>query len=124
MRIGIIAISVLAGLPLFAQNQATAGRGVNSYSLEKEAALGERLAAEFRQRSTLVENPAGALHPFFPRLSDGRAQLPKCDELKSDIQRSMMCTSFYVTWRIPAGTGIVHCWRMQIAPTICVPPEV
>ena len=36
------AISVLAGLPLFAQN------------VEKEAALGRQLAAEFRQRTTTI----------------------------------------------------------------------
>lgn len=58
MRVGCIAISVLAGLPLLAQNQPTAGNGINVYSLEKEAALGKQLAAEVRQRTTPIQNPA------------------------------------------------------------------
>jgi hypothetical protein len=57
MRVGLICISVLAALPLLAQNHATAEEGINSYSLEKEAALGKRLAAELRKRSTLIDNP-------------------------------------------------------------------
>jgi predicted Zn-dependent protease len=42
------AISVLAGLPLFAQNQAT---------VEKQAALGRQLAADFRQHTTAIASP-------------------------------------------------------------------
>jgi len=56
MRIGTIAISILASLPLFAQNQVNAEKGLNFYSLEKEAALGKQLAAEVRQRTTPIEN--------------------------------------------------------------------
>jgi predicted Zn-dependent protease len=48
------AISVLAGLPLFAQKQAAVGTGLNSHSVEKEAALGRQMAAEFRQRTTAI----------------------------------------------------------------------
>jgi predicted Zn-dependent protease len=52
-----MAISALAGLPLFAQNQATVGTGVNFYSLEKEAALGSQMAADFRERTTAIASP-------------------------------------------------------------------
>lgn len=51
MRMGLITISFLAVLPLLAQNQANAEKGINAYSLEKEAALGKHLAAEVRQRT-------------------------------------------------------------------------
>jgi len=53
-----IAILILAGLPLMAQEPArAAGKGVNFYSLEKEGALGRQLAAQFRQRTRLIDSP-------------------------------------------------------------------
>jgi predicted Zn-dependent protease len=44
-------------LPLFAQNQATPEKGGNLYGLQKEAALGKRLADEVHKRTTPIENP-------------------------------------------------------------------
>ena len=45
-----IAVLILAGLALMAQEPVRpAGKGVNFFSLEKEAALGRQLAAEFRK---------------------------------------------------------------------------
>ncbi len=52
MILDSIAILVLAGLPSFAQSPATVGTGVDSYSIEKEAALGKQMAADFRQHTT------------------------------------------------------------------------
>jgi predicted Zn-dependent protease len=49
-----IAVVLLAVLPLTAQQPA--GSGVNFYSLEKEAALGQQMAAEVRQRMTVLES--------------------------------------------------------------------
>jgi len=43
-----------AGLTLFAQDPS---RGVNFYSIEKEKALGEQLASEYRAHATLIESP-------------------------------------------------------------------
>ena len=57
MRIARAAVSFIVSLPLLAQYQATGGKGANFYSLEKEAALGEQLATEMRQRTTAIENP-------------------------------------------------------------------
>jgi len=58
MRVSRIAISILAGLPLMAQEPArSAEKGVNSYKLEKEASLGRQLAAEFRKRTTVIDSP-------------------------------------------------------------------
>jgi predicted Zn-dependent protease len=50
------AIVLLATLPLAAQRPA--GAGVNFYSLEKEAALGKQLAADYRQKVAVLESPA------------------------------------------------------------------
>jgi predicted Zn-dependent protease len=51
------AILILTGLPLMAQESVRpAGKGVNFYSLEKEAALGRQLAAEFRKRTTFIHS--------------------------------------------------------------------
>lgn len=51
-------LCVLAGLSSFAQNPTTIGKGVNVYSVEKEAALGKQLAAEFRERTTAFASPS------------------------------------------------------------------
>jgi predicted Zn-dependent protease len=56
MGIGRSAISIFAILPLWAQYDATGGKGVNFYRPEKEAALGKQLAAELRERTTPIEN--------------------------------------------------------------------
>src|SRR5215475_11993815 len=45
---------LLFSLALFAQDP---GRGVNFYSLEKEKALGEQLAKEYRKQATVIESP-------------------------------------------------------------------
>ena len=58
MRVSRIAILILVGLPLMAQEPARpAGKGVDFYSLEKEASLGRQLAAEFRKRTTIIDSP-------------------------------------------------------------------
>ena len=51
-------LCLLAGLPSFAQNPTTIGKGVNVYSVEKEAALGKQLAAEFREHTTAFATPS------------------------------------------------------------------
>jgi len=57
-RVSRIAILILAGLPIMAQEPARpAGKGVDFYSLEKEASLGRQLAAEFRKRTTVIDSP-------------------------------------------------------------------
>jgi predicted Zn-dependent protease len=58
MKIRHVSISILAALRLLAQTQGTAEKAPNPYSLEKEAALGKQLAAEVRQRTTPIQNPA------------------------------------------------------------------
>jgi len=53
-----IAVLILAGLALTAQEPVgLAGKGGNFFSLEKEAALGRQLAAEFRKRTTPIDKP-------------------------------------------------------------------
>ena len=57
MLVRRIAILILVGLPLLAQEPVrSAGKGVNFYSLEKEAALGRQLAAEFRKWATPIDS--------------------------------------------------------------------
>lgn len=53
---GRLLVLLFATLPLAAQQPSTGGKGVNFYSAEKEAALGERLAAEVQQRLTPIDN--------------------------------------------------------------------
>lgn len=68
------AIVLLATLPLAAQRPATAG--VNFYSLEKEAALGKQLAADYRQKVSVLESPAA--QDYLDRLGQRiAAQLPE-----------------------------------------------
>jgi len=58
---------MLAGLSLAAQAPlGPAEKGANSYSLQKEAALGRQLAADFRQRTTSIDSPA--VHNHLDRL--------------------------------------------------------
>lgn len=58
MRARRIAVWTLAGLSLAAEAPpGPAGKAVNYYSLEKEAALGKQLAADFRQRNTPIDSP-------------------------------------------------------------------
>ena len=52
-----IAASIVAALPLFAQNQGTPEKGVNFYNSQREAALGKRLADDVLKRTTPIENP-------------------------------------------------------------------
>jgi predicted Zn-dependent protease len=52
-----IVLFVLAGIPSIAQDAATPRKEVNRYSIEKEAALGKQLAAEFRGRTTAIDSP-------------------------------------------------------------------
>lgn len=52
-----MALSLLAGLALIAQNQATPEKGLDPYNLQKEVALGKRLADEVQQRTTPIEAP-------------------------------------------------------------------
>ena len=70
-------VLLLAGLSLMAQaSLGPAEKGVNFYSLEKEAALGKQLAAEFRRRTTQIDKPG--VQEYLDRL--GRklaAQMPK-----------------------------------------------
>jgi predicted Zn-dependent protease len=56
MTQGRILVLLFAALPLAAQQPLTGGRGVSFYGVEKEAALGERLAAELRGRTTPIDN--------------------------------------------------------------------
>src|SRR5271169_284582 len=52
-----VAIWMFVALPLPAQESSgTTGHGVNFYSLEKEAAIGRQLAADFRQRTTPIDS--------------------------------------------------------------------
>jgi predicted Zn-dependent protease len=70
MRASLVLLPMLAGLSL------PASQGVNVYSREKEAALGRQLAAEFRQRSIPVENPA--VRDYVNRLGQRlAAQMPE-----------------------------------------------
>ena len=67
-----IAVWMLAGLSLAAQAPpGPAEKGANSYSLQKEAALGRQLAADFRQRTTSIDSPA--VHNYLDRLGHGIA---------------------------------------------------
>ena len=56
---------LLACAALNAQDQPT-GRGVNFYSLEKEAALGAQLAGEFHRKTTAIAS--AAVHDYVARL--------------------------------------------------------
>ena len=57
MRVSRVAIFLLAGVSLRSQEPlGPAQNGVN-YSLEKEAALGRQMAAEFRRRTIPIDNP-------------------------------------------------------------------
>jgi beta-barrel assembly-enhancing protease len=59
MRVCPIAILILASLPSWAQEALgpAAGKGINAYSVEKEAALGRQLATELRARTTSIASP-------------------------------------------------------------------
>ena len=67
----------LGGLSLTGQVPlGPAEKGANRYSLEKEAALGRQLAAEFRRRTTQVENPI--VQAYLDRLGRNlAAQMPE-----------------------------------------------
>jgi predicted Zn-dependent protease len=52
-----MAVSLLAGLALFAQNQTTPEKAVNPDNLQKEAALGKQLADQMYQRTTPIDSP-------------------------------------------------------------------
>lgn len=83
MGISRIAISVLGGLPLLAQYEATGGKGVNFYTLEKEAALGKQMAAELRLRTTPIDNPT--VQDYVDRLGQKlAANVPKTDVRAAD----------------------------------------
>jgi beta-barrel assembly-enhancing protease len=59
MRARGLIVWMLAGLSLAAEAPpGPAEKAVNHYSLEKEAALGKQLAADFTQRNTPIDSPA------------------------------------------------------------------
>jgi predicted Zn-dependent protease len=67
MRIDRVAILILAGLPLTAQEPlGPANNGANFYSIEKEGALGSQMAASVRQRTTRIDSPT--LQNYLDRL--------------------------------------------------------
>ena len=58
MLVHRVVVLMLAGLSLTAQEPlGPAKNGVNSCSLEKEAALGKQVAAHFRQRTKPIDSP-------------------------------------------------------------------
>jgi beta-barrel assembly-enhancing protease len=57
MIVRLIAIFTLAAGTLTAQEQRVNPRNGVNYSLDKEAALGQQIAAEFRQRTIPIDNP-------------------------------------------------------------------
>ena len=57
MDLRCVAICVVAALPLFAQVPAAATNGPNLSAVEKERALGERLAAHLREKTTAISSP-------------------------------------------------------------------
>jgi predicted Zn-dependent protease len=71
---------------MFAQNQANVERGIDSYSREKEAALGNKLANEIRQRTTSIQNPTS--NGFVERL--GRRLAAHMPEAKLDFTFSII----------------------------------
>src|SRR5436190_10019981 len=59
MRLRQVLVLTVASFSLHAQEPVGAtSNDVNIYSLEKEAALGRQLAAEFRQRTTPIDSPS------------------------------------------------------------------
>jgi predicted Zn-dependent protease len=59
MRVSQVIVLTLAGVSLIAQEPPMpAKKGINLYSLEKEAALGKQLATDFRKRTTPIDVPS------------------------------------------------------------------
>jgi beta-barrel assembly-enhancing protease len=76
MRVRYVAVWMLAGVSLTAQEAVgPSANGADLYSLEKEAALGKQLAADFRQRTTPIDSPTvqDYLHRLGQRIA---AQVP------------------------------------------------
>jgi beta-barrel assembly-enhancing protease len=80
-------LCVLAGLPSFAQNPTTIEKGANVYSVEKESALGKRLAAEFREHTTAIASPSVQLY---------------IENLGQELASQMPKTAFSFTFRVVA----------------------
>ena len=71
-----LVLCALAGLLSFAQNPTTNANGLNLYNVQKEIALGEQLAAEFRGRTTTIISPS--VEQYLENLGQKLAsQMPK-----------------------------------------------
>src|SRR5215469_10115249 len=57
MRVCRVAMFLLAGVSLTAQEPLGPAQNSVNYSLEKEAALGKQLAGDLHQRTTSIDNP-------------------------------------------------------------------
>jgi predicted Zn-dependent protease len=66
---------LLAGLSLAAHGPDAPANGINSYSLEKEAALGRQLASEVERQTTAIHN--STIDDYLKRLGERiAAQMP------------------------------------------------
>jgi beta-barrel assembly-enhancing protease len=89
MRARRIAVWMLSGLSLAAEAPpGPAENAVNYYSLEKEAALGRQLAADFRQRNSLIDSPTVQNH---------------LDRIGQRIAAELRDAKFPYTFRVIAG---------------------